>query len=426
MRRTPAFGLRAALACVGVCAIGSGCSASATNCAPCQAASNPAAVTASSGAGRPLSVCSFEHPGTPSEPDAQGLVRIPVSHPNLAYLGRVDCARDGAVGFAHAGGIVRFAFKGSALDFLYRDHGGNGETDTNYFAVVVDQRAPQVIAMNSKQEVYPIARDLPPGEHQVEIFKRTESGQLGKPGIGRGEFLGLRVPQGSEILPARPHAHRIEFIGDSITCGFGTEATTSEPDKVHYSSRNSSAFSAWAAITARTLDADLMLVCYSGRGAYRNYSGLAGDPLPVLYPRIDPDDSKSKPWDFSKFTPEVVVINLGTNDFSPGGVDRAKFRDAYAKFLATLRTTYPDATFILAVGPMMSDFYPPNEKAWSSIQEDLNTLLQQRRAAGDSNVHPLILPTQTGPFGEDWHPTVMQQASMANQAVQLIRAVRGF
>ncbi len=58
------------------------------------------------------------------------------------------------------------------------------------------------------------------------------------------------------------------------------------------------------------------------------------------------------------------------------------------------------------------------------IQADIATILEQRRTAGDDdNVHSLVLLTQTGPFGEDWHPTIMEQASMENRAIEMIRAL---
>jgi lysophospholipase L1-like esterase len=376
--------------------------------------------------GQALSVCGFSEAVLLGQPEADGMLLVPPAHPLIAYTGRVDCSTKEAVGFAHAGAAVRLRFTGKALDFSYRDHGNETPTGTNYFMVSVDQRAPFPVKLSPKQERYAVVRNLPEGDHVVEMFKRTESGQLGQPGVGRGEFLGFRVDQGSELLPLPPRAHRIEFIGDSITCGYGTELTTTEPQKHHYSSRNSSAYASWAAVTARRLDADLMLVAYSGRGVSRNYQSVPGDLLPALYPKTLPDDPKSPLWNFAAFTPEVVVINLGTNDFSPGGVDRERFRKAYAAFLETLRGHYPDATLILAVGPMMSDYYPPNESAWTNIQADVGALVEARRTAGDHDVHVLVLPTQTGPFGEDWHPTVMQQASMASRAVELIGALRNF
>lgn len=349
--------------------------------------------------------------------------RIPPSHAELVYGGRVDCRDPNAVGFAYPGGYVRARFAGTALDFVYRDAGQGSETGTNYFNVVIDDRPPVVLKLDPGEKVYPIARDLAPGEHSVTVWKRTESGQLGQARSGEGSFLGLRVPDGSELLPPFPRAHRIEFIGDSITCAYGAGLSTTTPDNAHYTSKNANAYASWAAVAARTLDADLMLVCYSGRGVYRNFQGGGGEAMPALYPRTLPDQ-ETPLWDFSVFEPEVIVVNLGTNDFSPGGVDREKFRTAYAEFVASLRARSPQATLILAVGPMMSDFWPPNESAWTNIQADVKSVIDARRTAGDANVHLLVLPTQQAPYGEDWHPTEAEHARMAERTVALIRSLR--
>jgi lysophospholipase L1-like esterase len=355
--------------------------------------------------------------------EADGMRRIPPSHAELVYGGRVDCRDPLAVGFAHAGGHVRARFSGTALDFVYRDGGQGSETATNYFSVVIDDRPPVALKMEPGEKVYPLARALAPGEHSVLVFKRTEGGQQGQAGSGEGAFLGLRVPDGAELLPPYPRAHRVEFIGDSITCAYGAGVSTTTPDNAHYTSKNANAYASWAAVTARTLDADLMLVCYSGRGAYRNFQGGGGDAMPALYPRTLPD-RPTPLWDFSVFEPEVIVVNLGTNDFSPGGVDREKFRAAYGAFVESLRARSPHATLILAVGPMMSDFWPPNESAWTNIQADVKSLIDARRTAGDDNVHLLVLPTQQAPYGEDWHPTEAEHARMAERTVALIRSLR--
>ena len=72
---------------------------------------------------------------------------------------------------------MRARFAGTALDFVYRDGGQSSETATNYFNVVIDDRAPVVLKLEPGEKVYPIARELAPGEHSVTVWKRTESGQ---------------------------------------------------------------------------------------------------------------------------------------------------------------------------------------------------------------------------------------------------------
>ena len=109
------------------------------------------------------------------------------------------------------------------------------------------------------------------------------------------------------------------FVGDSITCGYGNEISTMKPDAFHYTTQGSNANLAWGAVAARQLDAEYVAVAVSGRGVYRNYSGAAGDLLPVIYDKTLPDDATAPAWDIARYTPDVVVVNLGTNDFSPPG-----------------------------------------------------------------------------------------------------------
>ena len=89
--------------------------------------------------------------------------RIPPSHAELVYGGRVDCSDANAVGFAYPGGYVRTRFAGTALDFVYRDGGLGSETATNYFNVVIDDRTPVVGGREPGGKVYPNPRARAPG-----------------------------------------------------------------------------------------------------------------------------------------------------------------------------------------------------------------------------------------------------------------------
>jgi len=88
--------------------------------------------------------------------------------------------------------------------------------------------------------------------------------------------------------------------------------------------------------------------------------------MPQLYNRLDPNDPGSL-WDFSKYTPDVVVINLFQNDASimrqsDSPEFKAKFGDtpptdefiieAYHQFLFKIRNKYPNAQIICVLGSM--------------------------------------------------------------------------
>lgn len=376
--------------------------------------------SSSGGGGGPVAdasgVCDFNDSVAEGALGADGLVEISPRHPNIRYAGRIDCNAANGPTFAWPGVSIRVRFNGDALDMRLRDHGTGTVTTTNYYNILVDGNA-KVLEVSPSQEVYELARDLPAGEHTVEIQKRVESNG----GTGKAELLGLRVRQGTEILPVPALTRKIEFIGDSITCGYGNELSTMMPDQYHYTTKNSNTWLAYGAVTAKNMGAEYMGVSYSGRGMYRNYGGGAGEPLPGLYLRTLPDDPASPPWDVARYQPEIVVVNLGTNDFSPGGVDRMQYRAAYLAFLEKLRQYYPNAAIITAVGPMMSDFFPPGEMAWTNVQADVQQVVQERKNAGDAKLYYIAFDPQTGPWGEDYHPTVATHAAMAAKLTDFIK-----
>jgi lysophospholipase L1-like esterase len=347
---------------------------------------------------------------------ADGMVDVPPNDPNIFYMGRVDCRPEGPA-FAFPAVSVRIRFEGDALDLRLRDSGTGTAQSTNYYDVSIDGAAPTRLEMAAGEQVYPLARELSGAEHTAEIVKRVESNG----NSGKGQLLGLRLRDGARLLPTLAKPLRVEFVGDSITCGYGNEISTTTPDAFHYTTLNSNANRAYGASVARQLGAEYVAVAVSGRGVYRNYSDGAGAFIPAVYDETLPDDAAAPAWDFARYTPDVVVVNLGTNDFSPPGPDHAAFKAAYASFLAKLRSHYPSAVLLAVVGPMLNDGFPAGVMAWTTIQSDVSGVVGELSAAGDANVHYLALTPQSAPYGEDYHPTIATQEGMADAVVSELR-----
>ncbi len=359
-------------------------------------------------------------------PDAKGWVLVPPTDAHLFYNGRVDRANPAAYRFAYPAVSIRAHFSGTGLSLSLKDHGQGTPTSSNFYDVVIDGGMPTVLAVTADQTEYPLADGLPSGEHTVEVFKRIESAPGGSADAGLGEFMGFRVPAGTTLLPVAAHPHRIEAVGDSITCGYGVELSTMTPDNAHYSSQNENAHHSYVALAATLLDAEYQAVAYSGRGMSRNYADGGGLTLPDMYKLTLPDEPDGPAWDTTASVPDVVVINLGTNDFSTVGVDRDLFRTKYQAFLSDLRADYPNATVLATLGPMLSDYYPVGAAAWTNSQADVQAAVKARNDAGDANVSFLAFAPQTGPWGEDWHPTVAEQQTMANAVVAKVKAAKGW
>ena len=356
-------------------------------------------------------VCGFTEPVTYGAAAADGMIDVPPHDPQIYYVGRIDCRPEGPA-FAFPAVSVRLRFEGDALDLRLRDSGTATAQSTNYYDVSIDGAPPTRLEVTPGDQVYALARDLAGAEHTAEIVKRVESNG----NSGKGQVLGFRLRAGSKLLPVAAKPLRLEFVGDSITCGYGNEISTTTPDNFHYTTLNSNANLAYGAVVARELDAEYVAVAVSGRGVYRNYADGAGDLMPVVYDKALPDDATAPAWDFSRYTPDAVVVNLGTNDFSPPGPDHDAFKAAYSGLLSKIRSHYPSALLLAVVGPMLNDGFPAGVAAWTTIQADVSSLVADLNAQGDSRVHYLALTPQSSPYGEDWHPTVATHERMA-QAV---------
>jgi len=350
--------------------------------------------------------------------------RIEADDPDIDYTGRIDFSDPKAPSFAYPGVSIVASFEGSSIDVLMADSGAE-----DYFNLSIDSGEPQVFRSGSGMRTFGAGRDLGPGVHTIKIFKRTESA------CGTAAFGGFVLEAGEGLVPTEGlPERRIEFVGDSITCGFGDRVSTHHPDDFPFTSANEDCSLSWGALTAEALGARFVATAYSGRGVFRNYDASEGGTVPELYGTIFPDRAGAAPWDTSRYVPDVLVVNLGTNDYSslqtlddlgPEAFD-AGFSGAYRAFLAELRTYYPKAAIVCAVGPMLSDGEPAGQRSWTRIQLAVSDLVDSLREAGDRSIRYLRLEPQTGPYGEDWHPSAATHARMAAAAVRLIRSATGW
>lgn len=349
---------------------------------------------------------------------SQTLIRP--SHNYVQVTGRVDTSNPLKYSFAFPGVSIKTAFSGTGISILLKEYGLGTATTTNYFAVIIDGGEPTVLQLSKNQTEYVLASNLPKGNHTVEVFKRTESN------VGKVDFMGFTLPKGTTIIePAPLPKRKIEFIGNSITCGYGNEISTTTPDKYHFTSANENNYMAWGAVTARKVQAQYSCVAYSGRGLMQNNTGSKTGTLPLIYDNIIAD-SPSPVWNHYDYIPDVVVINLGTNDFAAEvssatyKVDSTQFVQTYIAFIQKLRSYYPNASFICCVGTMMSDYYPVGGKHWTRIQNYVSSVAQYFNSQGDSKVYYLMLDPQLSPYGEDWHPTKKTHEQMATKLTNFI------
>ena len=189
---------------------------------------------------------------------AKGQEKAAASDGRIMYNGRV--LKTGSdVSFDWSGVNLKVKFTGTYLAMRASD------SKANYFNVWIDspfsEKADRIIRTSGKDTTIILADNLKRGEHEIIIQKRTEGEQ--------GTVTLHEYTAGGKILQAMPENSRyIEFVGDSYTCGFGTESSDPEDP---FTPETENCNLAYAAIISRYFDADYSLVCHSGQGVARNY-----------------------------------------------------------------------------------------------------------------------------------------------------------
>jgi lysophospholipase L1-like esterase len=334
-------------------------------------------------------------------------VEIGPKDPGIRLTGRYDNRDAAGPRMAWAGSLISVRFEGTAINVLLKTTGGD------QFQVIVDGAPTSVLALTKETTLYRAASALSDKEHTLELFKRTE------PLVGQVQLLGFQLEKGRRLLPNPSKVtRRIEFVGDSITCGYGNEAAK---ETEHFAPNTENNYQAYGAMTARDLKAEYVAVAWSGKWLFGN------NAIPLLYDLALPNDPQSK-WDFSQWTAQAVVVNLGTNDFGPRNPTEQEWQDAYKGFIAVLRKNYPQCHVFCAVGSMMSDSYPQGRKALSTIRQYTTGLVEAQKKAGDKKIHYVEFDPQDmkNGIGADWHPSVKTHRLMADRLSAAVKKELGW
>ncbi|MGD0591475.1 MAG: SGNH/GDSL hydrolase family protein [Bacteroidota bacterium] len=332
---------------------------------------------------------------TQQEPISTGV--IDADNSCIQYTGRFDFTNPKCVAFDWAGVYIKARFKGTRCSIRLNDQ-------KNEYAVIVDNDAPRLLTTDTTK-VYEVAHGLSDSiPHSIMIQKRTD------PFVGKGMFMGFILDRGKNLLPPdmRP-LRRIEFIGNSITSGYGVEGASSD---CTFSPETENACMSYASMTARALNAEYHIISYSGRGVVRNYGDsnkTSIDPMPALYDRTCFFDSTKK-WNFKAWIPQAVVVNLGTNDFSTlPHPDKVTFQDAYTQLLERIRYLYSGVTIFCVCGPMIE------EPCVTYVKEIVE---QQKKVRGRYNDVFFIEIRRSVLTNSDWgceiHPNIYGASKMAD------------
>ena len=338
---------------------------------------------------------------------AKTLIETPASDSRIEYTGRT-VVEGTDISYDWSGVYFRVKFNGPYLAMKCSD------TKNCWFNLWTDKEmgpeADRKFLVGAKDTLIVLAEGLGKGEHEVILQKRTEGEQ--------GRFTVHSFVSEGEILQAAGRKTRhIEFIGDSYTCGYGTES----PDKNDpFLAETENCNLTYAAITARYFGADYNLVSHSGQGIARNYDDFRpGYHMPDRYTQAF-DESRDIAWtpEMAPYRPDVVVIYLCTNDFSTARQPHEDvFAARYIELLKKVKANYGEDIPILCMASNVTPF-------------SYDHIRYACMLSGLKNVSYMCLTKNAhnseDELGASWHPNYKGHKKVASCMIPYISTLTGW
>lgn len=325
---------------------------------------------------------------------------------NVKLLGRTYLMDD-TLWLALSGSGIDFIYTGKKLEISVTGDGAASAADAgNYARIAIYVDGQRVIddMVDEAEKTYTVIESGEETTSEVQVIKLSECA-MSTVGIEP-----LSVGDGASVAPAGDKTHKIEFIGDSITCGYGVD---DEDENHSFSTSTEDVTKAYAYKTAQLLDADYSMFSISGYGVISGYTStdqkVESQTIPQYYGSLGYSwnsfagtvQPQSVEWDFGSFQPEAVVINLGTNDYSYCGSSMDKqdeFSEAYIEFIKQVRERNPDAKIFCTLGIM-------GQQLFTAVQTAVYYYTEE---TGDENIIAFKFDQQDSEadgLAADWHPT---------------------
>lgn len=335
--------------------------------------------------------------------------------PALEYMGRIDFDDPAGPLFIWVGSNVTTRFRGTCVSVILRNIKFHEPT---HFGAVVDGVFRKIFFEDSSEdELYTLAEGLEDTEHTLRLVKTMAAHEY-------FVFGGFVFDENAEVTrPDHKYDLNIEVYGDSVSAGEVVEALYYEGqcDPADHLNKFDNPYYAYPFMLGRMLNARVHDIAQGGIALLDGTGFFGGDDdltgMVSCYDKVGYAPwFERKQWDFSKFTPDYVIIAVGQNDHKPDPEaikrpdHRRLWKDKYIGMLRDLMGKYPNAKFLLTLTVLGHD--PTWDDAVREVADEVD----------DSRVR--YFRFDRGGSATSGHPRVTEQAEMATELCRYIKEDR--
>jgi hypothetical protein len=244
-------------------------------------------------------------------------------------------------------------FVGTSLSVEFNaEIAGDSQSHYPYYNVAVDDEVIPTLApertffLSGGLQTVEIVKGLPYGEHTVKCLKMSEPYDAVTSVVTMetdGEFI---------KRDAEYDAGNFKFMVVCASGGSGHGSLAYSDDgkgSCGRTTRNSSSLHAFNYLTARMFGADVQFVANSGWGVSYPAGRSIYDALDYSGITTSNNVSGAKEtavWDYQKWTPDVILFNIGGNDTTSDGFKQTTYQKEVVEMVKKLHETYPNAYMI--------------------------------------------------------------------------------
>lgn len=352
-------------------------------------------------------------------------MKIKPTSENVRISGRTTWLQD-TLYLGFSGSFIEFTSESGDMQIcLCSDQSIPEEIYLGWAAVYLDdEKKPALrIPLTQPEQIITLFQNRKPEKRKIRLVKMSEAA-FGSVGVRY-----IQTEGETPVFPTAGRERKIEFIGDSITCGYGNEGVL---DRDVFCTAQENPEEAYAILTAEALDAEYQLVSWSGIGIITDWvPETVNEPLeeilmPELYRYRDlrlAEKKKLTPaeWDFREYQPDLIVINLGTNDDSYVRTipeRQAYFGERYLAFLEQVHSANAGAAILCILGVMGQNL----------CEEEESRVKQFRAEHPEVRIDFLKLPEQQEEdgIGADFHPSKVTHQKTAGLLTKKIQEFMGW